>query len=128
MPIHQEVSHRPKKDNMADFAFLFRGRDLSGSPEQRQNHLQKWVAWFKDLDTKGHLKDPGHPLEETGKVVKGKQKNLNDGPYAEAKDVVAGYIVVQASDLDHAAQLATGCPILEVGGSVEIRPLQMMNV
>jgi hypothetical protein len=112
---------------MSEFAFLFRGRDLSGSLEHRQRHLEKWVAWFKNLDTEGHLKDPGHPLEETGKVVKGKQKTVNDGPYAEAKDVIAGYVVIEARDLDQAAQLANGCPILEVGGSVEVRPLQMMN-
>jgi hypothetical protein len=52
---------------------------------------------------------------------------VKDGPFAEAKDVVAGYIVVQASDLSQAAELAKGCPILEVGGSVEIRPIQILN-
>jgi hypothetical protein len=52
---------------------------------------------------------------------------VNDGPYAEAKDVVGGYIVVEAKDLTHAAELAKDCPILEVGGSVEIRPIQPLS-
>jgi hypothetical protein len=89
--------------------------------------MQKWVAWFKDLGAKGHLKDPGHPLEHTGKVVSGKQKVVNDGPFAEAKDVVGGYIVVEASDLNQAVELSRGCPILDVGGSVEVRPNQKIN-
>jgi len=40
--------------------------------------------------------------------------------------VIGGYSVVEAKDLDHAAELAKGCPILEVGGSVEVRPIQRM--
>jgi hypothetical protein len=113
---------------MSEFTYLFRGRQTSGSPEERQQHLEKWVAWFKDLGAKGHLKNPGHPLEGTGKVVSGTQKIIKDGPFAEAKDVVAGFIVVEADDLAHATELSKGCPILEVGGSVEVRPVQTINV
>jgi len=66
--------------------------------------MEQWVAWFKDLSAKGHIKDPGHPLEATGKVVKGQQKIVNDGPYAEAKDVVGGYIVVEAPRISRTRQ------------------------
>ena len=72
---------------MSEFTFLFGGRDTSASPEQMQKTMEKWVAWMRDLGAKGHIKDQGHPLELTGKVVRGKQKIVNDGPYAEAKDV-----------------------------------------
>ena len=112
---------------MSEFTYLFRGRDVAASPEQMQKTTQKWVAWFKDLGAKGHLKNPGHPLENTGKVVAGKQKAVSDGPYAEAKDVVGGYIVVEASDLHQAVELSKECPILDVGGSVEVRPNQKIN-
>jgi hypothetical protein len=113
---------------MSEFTYLFRGRDTTASPEQMQKTMEKWVAWFKDLGAKGHLKEPGHPLEHTGKVVKGKQKIVNDGPYAEAKDVIGGYIVIEAKDLSHAVEISKGCPILEAGGSVEVRPIQTMNM
>ena len=113
---------------MSEFTYLFRGRDTTASPEQMQKTMEKWVAWFKDLGAKGHLKEPGHPLEHTGKVVTGKQKIVNDGPFAETKDVVGGYIVVEAKDLLHAVELSKGCPILEAGGSVEVRPIQTMNM
>jgi hypothetical protein len=52
---------------------------------------------------------------------------VTDGPYAEAKDVVGGYIIVEARDMGYATELAKGCPILGGGGSVEIRPLDRLN-
>jgi hypothetical protein len=113
---------------MSEFTFLFRGRDRSASPEQMQRTMEKWVAWFKELGANGHLKDPGHPLGHTGKVVSGKKKIVNDGPYAEAKDVVGGYIVVEATDLAEAVELSKGCPILDAGGSVEVRPVERLNM
>src|SRR5499427_10690619 len=106
---------------MSEFTYLFRGRDTSASPEQRQQQMQKWVAWFKDLNAKGVIKNPGNPLEPVGAVVKGRQKIVNDGPYAEAKDVVGGYMLIEAPDLAQAVELSKGCPILDVGGSVEVR-------
>jgi hypothetical protein len=113
---------------MSEFAYVYRGRDTSASPEQMQRQLEKWMAWFKELTAKGHIKDPGHPLEGNGKVVKGKQKTVTDGPFAEAKDVVGGFTLVEARDLGQAVEISKGCPILEVGGSVEVRPIQKMNM
>src|SRR5215831_5426350 len=113
---------------MSAFTYLFRGRETAASPEHMQQTMEKWVAWFKELGAQGHHKDPGHPLESTGKVVKGTQKMINDGPYAEAKDVVGGYMLIEARDLAQAAEIAQGCPILEAGGSVEVRPIQRLNM
>ena len=109
---------------MSEFTYLFRGRLTSGSPDEMQQHFRAWLEWFKQLEATGHLKEPGHPLEKTGRVVMGKQKIVHDGPFAEAKDVVGGYVVVEANDLTHAVELSKGCPILEVGGSVEVRPIE----
>jgi hypothetical protein len=112
---------------MSEFTFLYRGRDLSMSPEQRQKHTEQWVAWFKELGAKGHVKDLGRPLEPGGRVVRGERKNVQDGPFAEAKDVVGGYSLIEAATLDEAVELSKGCPILAVGGAVEVRPVQAMN-
>src|SRR5215469_13450355 len=109
---------------MSEFTFLFRGRDASASPEQMQKTVERWVAWMKDLSAKGHIKDPGHPLADSGRTVRGRQKMVTDGPYAEAKDVVNGFTLIEASDLDEAVELSKGCPILDTGGSVEVRPLR----
>lgn len=116
---------------MSDFIYLFRSgdeaqREAMGTPEQAQKSMQKWLAWLHDLEAKGHVKDRGQPLDRTGKVVRGRQKVVTDGPYAEAKDLVAGYMIVQARDLAQAAELSVGCPLFEGGGSVEIRPVLEM--
>jgi hypothetical protein len=113
---------------MSEFTFLYRGREYFPSPEEAQKNLERWLAWFKDLGAQGYLKNPGHPLEPSGKVVRGRQKQITDGPYAEAKDLVGGFTIVETRDLAEAAELAKGCPILEIGGSVEVRPVQKLNM
>jgi len=104
------------------------GRDIPQSAEQRQKQLQKWAAWFKELGTNGHLKELGHPLESSAMVIKGNQKIVTDGPFAEAKDLVGGFSLIEAKDLAHAVELSEGCPIFEVGGSVEVRPVMQLNM
>ena len=53
---------------------------------------------------------------------------ITDGPYAEAKDVVGGYTVVETKDLAQALELSKDCPILDAGGSVEVRPVQAFKL
>jgi hypothetical protein len=113
---------------MAAFMFIFRGNDVrSDSPEQLQQHMQKWFAWFDGLSKSGVYKGQGAPLERGGKVVRGARKQVSDGPYAEAKDLVGGYAIVEAKDLDAAVELALGCPTYEKGGAVEVRPVQAIE-
>jgi len=52
---------------------------------------------------------------------------ITDGPFAEVKDLVAGFMIVEARDISQAAELAKGCPILEGDGAVEVRPVMAMN-
>ena len=112
---------------MSEFVYLYRGGDrpTGQSPEQAQQQMQKWMGWLKGLADRGHVKDMGHPLEKGGKVVRAK-KAISDGPFAEAKDLIGGYTIVTAGDIDQAVDLTTGCPIFEAGGAVEVRPVQKM--
>lgn len=113
---------------MSEFVLLYRGVSRNGTPEQMQQQTQRWGAWLKGLSEKGHVKDFGHPLEVTGKVVKGNGKSVTDGPFAEAKDLIGGYTLIEARDLDHAAELSAECPIFSAGGVVEVRPIRKMNM
>ena len=113
---------------MSEFVFLYRGGAVGGSPERQQQTMQKWMTWMKDLGEKGHLKDRGNPLERTGKLVQGKQKAVTDGPFAEAKDVVGGYTLIEARDLYQAVELSKGCPIFEAEGAVEVRPVMKIGI
>jgi hypothetical protein len=113
---------------MSEFVFLFRSdergyREAMSTPERAQKSLEAWLVWIRELEAAGHLKDPGQPLERSGAVVHGNPKLVTDGPYAEAKDLVLGFVVISAGDLTQAVNLASGCPIVEGGGSVEIRPV-----
>jgi hypothetical protein len=117
---------------MSQFLYLYRmtgtaRQDAMGTPERAQQNMQRWMAWMRDLDAKGHLKDRGQPLEQTGKVVRGQQKAVTDGPFTEAKDLVGGFSIVEARDIDQAVELSRGCPILDGGGSVEVRPVMKMD-
>jgi hypothetical protein len=113
---------------MSDFVFLLRSQEedyqeAMGTPERAQKSLQAWMAWIKDLEAKGQLKNPGIPLERSGKTVRGKQLTVSDGPFTEAKDIVLGFIVIAARDLDHAVEIAKSCPLAQGGGGVEVRPV-----
>lgn len=113
---------------MSEFLYLYRRGRIDPTPEQSQQIMEKWFAWMKDLTASGNLKDPGQPLEDAGKTVRGSSKTITDGPYFEAKDLVGGYSLVEADDLDHAARLAQGCPIFEFDGAVEVRPVRKMDL
>ena len=113
---------------MANFLYIFRGGEMNRqSPQVMQQQMQKWGAWVQQLQRDGHFK-AGEPLEQGGKVVRGKQKAVTDGPYAEAKDLVGGYLLIEARDLAEATELSRGCPGLDVDGTVEIRPIASMNM
>jgi hypothetical protein len=117
---------------MSQFIYLYRvaedaRRQAMGTPERAQQSMQRWLAWMKELDAQGHLKERGQPLEMTGKVVRGQEKSVTDGPYTEAKDLVGGFTLIEARDIDQAVELSRGCPILEGGGSVEVRPVMRMD-
>ena len=117
---------------MSQYLYLYRmdpaTRREAMSPERAQQTMQKWVAWMQELENKGFLKDRGQPLENGGKVVRGQQKTVTDGPYAEAKDLVGGFSLIEAKDLAHAVEISKGCPIFEVGGSVEVRPVMQIDM
>ena len=113
--------------SMTEFTFLYRGTSRATTPDEQQKVFAKWSAWFESLKQRGALVNIGHPLEKQGSVVAGTSKVVSDGPFAEAKDIIGGYSIVSASSLAAATEFAKGCPILEHGGSVEIRPIMRMG-
>lgn len=115
---------------MSNFLFLFRGGDASRidlSPEEMQEHMQKWGAWMGGLKEKGQLID-GLPLSKEGKVVEKAGAVVTDGPFAEGVEVVGGYLIVSADDLERAVEISKGCPIFEHHGNVEVREILSMDM
>lgn len=94
---------------------------LSGT--ERAELAKRWNDWYDGLAAKNKVSQ-GQPLGLTGRVVSGVTgERVIDGPYAEGKEVVAGFIVVTVSDLDEATEIAKKCPGLSMGLTVEVRPL-----
>jgi hypothetical protein len=95
--------------------------------EERQQMRQKWQGWLGDGLRKGWVLNAGDKLQQERRVVK-PTKVITDGPFVETKEAVAGFSIVQAETLDDAAELAKGCPILLVGGTVEVGPLEGITI
>jgi hypothetical protein len=108
---------------MKQFLYLFRGGDeeyARQSPEQMQAHMAKWGEWMLKI-SQNDQPVPGLPLQAEGKVVYNGGETITDGPFMEGKELVGGYVLVEANDLDHAVELSKDCPIFEFGGSLEVR-------
>ena len=113
---------------MKEYLFIYRADTDSHAmtDDAMANDHFKWKTWLETLAKNGHLSNPGNPLNPGGKVLSGKTKKITDGPFIEAKELVGGYSIVKAGDLNEAAELAKGCPGLEYGGTVEIREVNQL--
>jgi hypothetical protein len=112
---------------MEKFMFIFQGGQMNGaSPEEMQANMGKWMAWIEKLSNANQYV-AGEPLLPGGKLLSGKSgKTITDGPYTEGKEVVGGFFIINAKDLDEAVTIAQGYPDYELGGSVQVR--QVMKI
>lgn len=111
---------------MEKFIFIFRGGDThisTASSQAAMDIIQSWDKWMQGLAEKGILAG-GDALQVSGKKVRGSKKVVSDGPYAERNEMVGGYLIVNAKDINEAVEISKGCPILNEDGSVEVRPIQ----
>lgn len=115
---------------MKEYLLLFRGdpssMDPQNDPVRWQAHMMKWKAWMERLGRDGKLVG-GQPLAKAGSVITGQKKTLTDGPFAEGKEVVGGYLMIRSADLQEAVQLSQDCPVLENDGTVEVRQIEQLN-
>ena len=115
---------------MKEFLLMFR-MDVTTpqppqSPEQLQAMMKPWQDWMGSIAAQDKLVSAGNRLEPDGKVIQ--QKGIvTNGPYVEIKEAIGGYTIVKADSIDEATELAKGCPILFVGGNVEIRAIIPMD-
>lgn len=109
---------------MAKFLFVYRSQAMAAgpepSPEEMQAMLATWTNWFNSLGNA--VVDAGDGLQPSGKTVH-PGGVVSDGPFIEAKELVGGFSILQAESYEHAVELAKGCPILLIGGTVEVREM-----
>ena len=113
---------------MKEFMMIFRNEynpAFKPSPEQMQTSIKQWQDWIGGIAAQGKFVSTNR-LGFQGKTLK-PNNVITDGPYVEVKEMIGGYILVKANSLDEALQLAEGCPILNIGGNVEVRDIMPMN-
>ena len=112
---------------MQEFLLLFRQPDTDFSkvsPEKMREIGKKWQEWVGGIVAQEKFVSHGIRLSMDGKVLKAGGV-VTDGPFMELKEKLLSYVVVRAENLDDALTLAHGCPAIDAGGSVEIRPVHV---
>jgi hypothetical protein len=113
---------------MTEFMMIFRNDynpSFKPSPEQMQASIKQWQDWIGGIAAQGKFLSTNR-LGFEGKTLK-PNNVIADGPYAEVKEIVGGYILVKANSIDEAMKLAEGCPILNIGGHIEVRNVMPIN-
>lgn len=113
---------------MTEFMMIFRSDydpSFQPTPEQMQSSIKQWQDWIGGIAAQGKFVGTNR-LGFEGKTLKPNQV-ISDGPYAEVKEMVGGYLLVKADGIDDAMKLAEACPILQIGGHVEVRNVIPMS-
>lgn len=105
----------------ADFA--------SRTPPENEPYVAAWRAYYRALVEAGAYVAGGGALEEGGSAttirVKGGQRHVQDGPFAEAKEQLGGFMILDCESLDAALEWAARCPAAATG-AVEVRPMDVV--
>ena len=113
---------------MKEFVLIFRNESfpVNLTPEGIEAVSEQWQNWMGGIAAQNKLVARGNRLGNEGKTVKPNNVIIN-GPYAEIKEMLGGYTIIRADSIEEATEIAKGCPILEVGGTGEIRDIIVMN-
>lgn len=108
---------------------IFQGIKSSKEPsaQEMQDIMAKWMAWIDKLAKAGQYVE-GEPLLPTGKIISGKNKTVTDAVFAEGKEIIGGYFIINAADYKEAIALCADYPDYENGGSVIVRQVQKMDM
>jgi hypothetical protein len=113
-----------KTNKMQEYLLLIRTQgDYCESmlPEQYQKHLQNVGDYIQKLTLEGRFRS-AQPLQIAGTMLKGGKGSFKDGPFIESKEVIIGYFLVLAENLDEAREIAKANPVFnETEASIEIR-------
>jgi hypothetical protein len=110
---------------MSEFLLVFR-RDYT-SPEAQpstqalQDHLKHWADWLRSIAAQDKIAHPVIRFDSRGKIVTA--GNVKPGPYRGGNESIGGVLALNVANYEEAIDVATGSPILDYGGTVEIRQI-----
>jgi hypothetical protein len=114
---------------MGDYLVMYEGGNRTwqgASPKEIQALFDQWGAWFKQLEQKGVLRNPGSALAPGGAVVtRNGHSFVTDTTMSEVKELIGGFTVIRADSVEQAAEIAQGSPFLEnnPGGRIRVQPV-----
>ena len=102
---------------------------IYSDPAKAQAYRDEWMSYTGDLQSSG-LMTAGDALQPTSTAttvrVNGGKPIVSDGPYAETKEALGGFYIIDAPNLDEAIAWASKMPHMAGGGAVEVRPIMEM--
>ena len=114
---------------MSQFMLFIRNGDETGanlSPEEIQQAIQRYSAWAKKLREQGKLVAAEKLKDNDGMLLSARNGQIVvDGPFAETKETIGGYFIVEAVDMDEAIAITRECPALSNGALVELREIEL---
>ena len=114
---------------MNEFLMIFRNENMEGgktpSPEQMQAVMKEWQNWIGDIAAQGNFVSTNRLYTEGKSLLA--NGTITDGPYAEVKEFIGGYVIVKAGTLEEATEMAKTCPNLKYGGNVEVRGIMSID-
>jgi hypothetical protein len=109
---------------MREFALLLRrdffNRELQPSLDQLQSSIRRWQEWYAWIVLEQRLAEPFQSWDHTGRILTNDHLVV-DGPYKAGGESFCGLIIINANTYEEAIDIARRCPILLLGGTVEIR-------
>lgn len=115
---------------MKEFVLLLRDHGLEArkKPELHADLIERFGKWTESLRTSGSYQAAAQLTDDAGTTARRKNGDLViDGPFSESKEVIVGFYHIRARDLEEAGKIATECPLVEFGGSVEVREILNAN-
>ncbi|HEY9004046.1 MAG TPA: YciI family protein [Mucilaginibacter sp.] len=112
---------------MKDFIVLVRepdGRADEHTAEELKLHREKWDNWFAKYSKSGHFKG-GSALSLNGKIIKGVDATVINDIHKIDSEIIGGYLLLKAEDLNEAVEIAREIPVFEFEGYLEVRELQV---
>lgn len=118
------IRNMDPQNTKSEYLLLFRGDEWYNrlSPEELQKVMSQSQAWFDRLNKQGLVRG-AQALGRSGSTVLNDGRILADGPFAESKEVIGGYLLLQVDSEQEAVAIAKSNPSLAHGTSIEVRPV-----
>jgi hypothetical protein len=109
------------KTTTFEYLLLFRGNKWTEALSPEENKIAKFTSWFERVKNSGIFKN-GHRMEHHDQIVAGRNA-VTDGPFAESKEAIAGFFIIQVDSIEQVVEMTKSCPALDYGQTVEVRAI-----